>query len=837
MPISQQTWRCNKEAIVDIPKLTESDKAKTIGNITKEECLRALKKLPNGKTPGLDGITTDFYKFFWTDISLAVLESINYAFDKGMMSNDQRTGIITLSPKKDKCRLSLKNWRPITLLTIDYKIIAKSLALRLEDILPHYIDETQFGYVKDRYIGENIRCVVDINNLCKINGIEAIALQIDFQKAFDSIGWNFMLNTLIQMNFSDDYVKWVKILYTDIQAMVSNNGNLTDRFEIGRGVHQGCPLSALLFIILVQVLSHMLNKRKDIKGLKIGNTDIKILQMADDTTIFASGKEEVGKILSLLKAFYKISGLKTNVEKTIAYTLGPNSLKNTKEFTNGLKWQTLPIKLLGVTITDDPEHTDEINIKSRAESIKTLTHIWSSRNISLKGKVTIINSLLIPKIIYPATILGINDKSIKDIDITLTKFLWSWKHPKIKKDILVREHRHGGIKLPCLKCKTEAWRTLWAIRCIKYENPTPLWVKLVNCYLPGKVTLPILLRSRPKEEYIKHNFPNLPKFYVDIISTWTKARNNEQLDSKESIMEESLWLNQNLSVKDVPLYNPDCINRGLHSVKDIMDDSGNLKNINAINASYNTKLNFLDYLKIRLTIPQTWKKTLTRPCPIAITRKAINATLISRITTIKTKDIYWEILQRHHDLESVVPGGAFWANKYDISTEEMEKVYMLPHCTTKNTALQALQYKIINRIINCNQWLHKLKIKNTPKCRFCNKDETLEHYFFACQITKQFWRAFFTWWNTLPVLNLHTLEERDVILGIPLSQETAGSLNYCILIAKLSIYQNKSVNLQPDIYKFHCELKDKLIIEEAISLKNDNITRFTNTWKFITDNF
>jgi exonuclease III len=292
------------DIIIDLPQLNDKDKTLTNGTITEAEALKSLKALANGKTPGIDGLTTDFYKKIWTDIKHYVLKSINYAFEIGEMSKDQKLGIITLSPKKNKIRLLLKNWRPITLLTVDYKLIAKSLANRLETILPHYVSMNQFGYVKGRYIGENVRCVIDINELCNQQNISALAIQIDFEKAFDSISWKFMFRTLEKMNFGTDFISWVKVLYKNTSSVVINNGNLTDPFNLYRGVHQGCPLSALLFILLVQVLQHMLNKREDISGLNINGKTIKLLQMADDTTIFTSNHEDAGRIIRLLKAFF-----------------------------------------------------------------------------------------------------------------------------------------------------------------------------------------------------------------------------------------------------------------------------------------------------------------------------------------------------------------------------------------------------------------------------------------------------------------------------------------------------------------------------------------------------
>jgi hypothetical protein len=279
------------------------------------------------------------------------------------------------------------------------------------------------------------------------------------------------------MGFSDDFVKWVKILYKNTKSAVLNNGHLTESFNLHRGVHQGCPLSALLFILLVQVLNHMLIKRHDITGITFGNREIKMLQMADDTTIFTSRGEDVGKILRLLKAFDKISGLKTNVEKTIAYTLGPKALPQKGEPTWGLLWRKLPISLLGVTITTDQNESYNENFKNKIESISNLTKIWSTR------KMTIINTLLIPKLIYPCTILDVPTNVVTEVEKLLSDFFWNWKRPKIKKDYLVRGISSGGLKLPCFKTKIDAWKMIWVIRCLKYEAINPLWVHLVSEFI------------------------------------------------------------------------------------------------------------------------------------------------------------------------------------------------------------------------------------------------------------------------------------------------------------------------------------------------------------------
>ena len=118
-----------------------------------------LQRLAESRAPGTDGLPAEFYKVFWNDISDLFLNSINYAYRCGQLSVTQRRGIIKLIPKK-KCRTQLiKNWRPISLLNCDYKIAAKAIANRFKQVIPNIINYDQTGFLKGRFIGENIRLI------------------------------------------------------------------------------------------------------------------------------------------------------------------------------------------------------------------------------------------------------------------------------------------------------------------------------------------------------------------------------------------------------------------------------------------------------------------------------------------------------------------------------------------------------------------------------------------------------------------------------------------------------------------------------------------------------
>ena len=145
-----------------IKKFEETDKEICEGLITELECAKALKDMQNNKSPGSDGITVEFYKMFWNTIKKYYVNSINYSFEAGSLTELQKQSIITLIPKQNKDITTLDNWRPISLLNVDYKIAAKVIANRVKNIITEIIDHSQTGFIKGQYIGENIRLLFEI---------------------------------------------------------------------------------------------------------------------------------------------------------------------------------------------------------------------------------------------------------------------------------------------------------------------------------------------------------------------------------------------------------------------------------------------------------------------------------------------------------------------------------------------------------------------------------------------------------------------------------------------------------------------------------------------------
>ena len=393
----------------DFPSLNQEEQNECDLPLSLEEIGKSLMELPNNKSPGTDGFTSDFYKFFWRDIKHMVFKSFTYAFETRSLSVEQRRALLTLLPKGDKDIRFLKNWRPLSLLNTDYKILTKTLALRLQKVIPKIIHPNQTGCVKGRYIGENLRILLDLIEFANVHTLTSSIAFLDFEKAFDSVSWQFLFKTLQKFNFGTNFIKWIEIIYSKPEIAVTNNGFASDFFVITRGIRQGCPISALLFILVAEVMAINIRNDKHIKGITLGHLELKVTQYADDTTLFMADNNSLVNVIKLLDRFYACSGLKLNKEKTEAIQLG--IMANNQPKSNlGIKWIDQPTKVLGIWVCRDPDVTINKNVSEKMQKVKCILNMYKGRNISIKGKITVLRSLVIPLITYIASVLFLSSQ-------------------------------------------------------------------------------------------------------------------------------------------------------------------------------------------------------------------------------------------------------------------------------------------------------------------------------------------------------------------------------------------------------------------------------------------
>ena len=299
-----------------IPKLTESQKQSCESIITDSELYDTLKSFSKKRSPGLDGLTAELYLEFWDLLKIKLHQAYKEAFEMEILPQCMSTGVVTLLEKKGKDRLEIANWRPITLLNIDYKLLTKTLGHRLKKVLPSLIGKEQNGFVPGGSIFFSAHTIRDLLFYCKKENLDLILLALDYTKAFDSLEFDFIFKTFETFNFGEYFKKWIKIIYKRGKSCISNNGNISQCFDIERSTRQGDPISPLVFILGLEVLLVAIRSDDNIQGIKIENNELKMTAYADDASYFLKNKQSAENLLNQIQRFSKISGLQVNRSKS-----------------------------------------------------------------------------------------------------------------------------------------------------------------------------------------------------------------------------------------------------------------------------------------------------------------------------------------------------------------------------------------------------------------------------------------------------------------------------------------------------------------------------------------
>ena len=365
--------------------------------------------------------------------------------DSQKLPFSQRQSILNLIFKKND-PLDLSNYRPISLLNTDYKILSYTLASRIKKVIGKIINTDQTGYIKKRFIGFNLRQIQDIIDYADKFNVEGAILFIDFSKAFDTLNWNFMDQTLQHFGFNNSFRTWIKTLYTEINSSVINNGWISAPIRSQRGIRQGCPCSSIIFVTAVEIMANKLRNNNNIKGIEIklnGKTHKLIIsQLADDTTLFLKSKEEILNALNIIEIFGSFSGLKLNKNKTEGIWIG--KLKHCKDKIDNISFKDKPVKVLGLYFGINRKECDKLNWETKLEKAKNLMNSWEKRNLSLLGKILIVKTLIIPQFTYIASATVLNKIYVDLLEKAIFKFIWNGKNDKVKRTTLIASYEKGG---------------------------------------------------------------------------------------------------------------------------------------------------------------------------------------------------------------------------------------------------------------------------------------------------------------------------------------------------------------------------------------------------------
>ncbi|RVW92839.1 LINE-1 retrotransposable element ORF2 protein [Vitis vinifera] len=335
----------------------------------KEEILRYFEKLyasPSGESwrvEGLDwsSISREMFQDCWDVIKEDLVRVFDEFHRSGIINQSTNASFIVLLPKKSMAK-KISDYRPISLITSLYKIIAKVLAGRLRGILHETIHSTQGAFVQGRQILDAVLIANEIVDEKKRSGEEGVVFKIDFEKAYDHVSWDFLDHVMEKKGFNPRWRKWIRGCLSSVSFAILVNGNAKGWIKASRGLRQGDPLSPFLFTIVADVLSRMLlraEERNVFEGFRVGRnrTRVSHLQFADDIIFFSSTREEdLLTLKSVLLVFGHVSGLKVNLDKSNIYgiNLGQDHLHRLAELLD-CKASGWPILYLGLPLGGNPK--------------------------------------------------------------------------------------------------------------------------------------------------------------------------------------------------------------------------------------------------------------------------------------------------------------------------------------------------------------------------------------------------------------------------------------------------------------------------------------------------
>ncbi|GJS34885.1 putative RNA-directed DNA polymerase [Tanacetum coccineum] len=377
----------------------------------------------------------------------------------GYIPRGCNSSFITLVPKVDD-PLVIGDFRPISLIGCQYKIIAKILANRLSQVVASVVGDVQMAYIKGRQIIDGPLMVEEIIAWAKKAKKRLMILKVDFEKAFDSLNWSFLFSILEQMGFSAKWRNWIHSCLNSAYASVLVNGSPTKEFKIKRGLRQGDPLSHFLFILAVEALN------------------VVLLEATNNNWSYSNAKN----LSRILTCFHLASGLKVNFNKSKLYGVGvTNDESSSLASTIGCLASQLPCVYLGLPIGVKMSRCHHWN--KIVERFQKCLSKWKSKSLSFGRRLTLIKSVLGSLGVYYFSTFKAPKKIISTLETIRRKFFWGGcsednKISRIAWDKVIEPCDRGGLGIGSLRTCNQAMLAKWWWR-FQTENQA-LWCKVIR---------------------------------------------------------------------------------------------------------------------------------------------------------------------------------------------------------------------------------------------------------------------------------------------------------------------------------------------------------------------
>ena len=668
-----------------------------------------------------------------------------------------------------------------------------------------------------------------MSEILKITGF---LVTVDIEKAFDSVNHVFLSTILKKFGFSSEFVKWISILLKNQESCVINGGKTSKYFKLARGTRQGDPISAYLFIIVLEVVFLIINKRSSIKGLGIFNKTFVYTAYADDTTFFLKDKNSIRNLLEVFKDYSCFSGLKPNKSKCEIAGIG--ILKGVNVALCGMKCINLDkdtIKILGIHHSYNKNLENDENFKQSINKIENVLKLWRSRYLSLEGKVVIFKSLAFSQIVHLALVKSVPVSFIDELNKIQKNFIWNGRKPKIKSTTFNSNFECGGLKSLNISAKINSLQCSWIKRL--FDKNFHDW-KIVPLFIIEKY-LGKYFKFHSNLQIRRNLICKFPTYYQNVINNWSKNLSNEA-NVPSTILSQFLWFNRQIQIGGATIYFSDFSNKYINFVRDLFHLEGGLKRWEFIQEEYHLPNNAkFKWMQLVHAIPKFWKEEILSDKGnsnnlIIQEHHIIKKHQVCCLAKLNSKEIYNILIS---SLYRKPTSQSYFEHFFGRNDFEWKRIYVLPRIVTKDSRLRLFQFKILHNILYLNEKLFDFRIVTSPECSFCmSEEETVIHLFYHCRHTQLLWNQLTNFFSNC--LTLPQITPQSAIFGfLDIVQNIFLITNHLLIIFKNYIYNARKYKVLrlDDLISIIKEIHDN---EKAIAETNQYQKRkYDRKWNAI----